>query len=380
MASLCVDGEPWSTIDSASVERASDSLRRNAAGHRARPGACRAITRCGCGCRPETISTMPRRWQRSGSVFSACTPLASIDRHQPHAQDEHPGGDEELVEHVVQPVGRAEEQRPVIWKTSTPFGSSARWSHWRRGPASSSSPFSSSRRTPELTSTASAMRYMKTKAATTTPTSIATVRSKNTVSKKVSSSTSRSPHRRRQRVAEVLVLAHVPGHDQQHRGQRGQRHVAHQRRQQQHEQQQEHRVQHARDRRTRAGAHVGRGARDRAGRGQAAEQRRADVGDALRDQFAVGAMAAADHAVGDDRRQQRFDAGEERDGEGGGQQFEGALERDVREVEGRQRRGQAAEAAADGFDRQRETDADRRADHQRDQEAGPVRFPAPQRR
>ena len=46
---------------------------------------------------------------------------------------------------------------------------------------------------PELTSTDSDMRYMNTRAATTTPAWMATVRSKNTVSPNVSSSTTRSP-------------------------------------------------------------------------------------------------------------------------------------------------------------------------------------------
>ena len=45
----------------------------------------------------------------------------------------------------------------------------------------------------------------------------------------------------------------------------------------------------------------------------------ADIGDALRDQFAVGAMAAAGHAVGDHRRQQRFDGAEQGEGDGVGQ-------------------------------------------------------------
>jgi hypothetical protein len=48
------------------------------------------------------------------------------------------------------------------------------------------------------------MRAMNTKAATTMPTSMATVRSKNTVEPKVSSSTSRSPFGAGQRVAEAL--------------------------------------------------------------------------------------------------------------------------------------------------------------------------------
>ena len=47
----------------------------------------------------------------------------------------------------------------------------------------------------------------------------------------------------------------------------------------------------------------------------AAEQRRRDVGDALRDQLHVGAVPPADHAVGDDRGEQRLDRAEQRDRE-----------------------------------------------------------------
>src|SRR5690606_17767493 len=98
----------------------------------------------------------------------------------------------------------------------------------------------------------------------------------------------------------------------------------------------------------RTGADVGGGAGEGAGGRQSTEQRGGGVGHALRHQLAVGAVAAAGHAVGDHRRQQRFHAGEEGDGKGAGQQFEGAFERDVREVERRQCRWQLAEAAADG--------------------------------
>ena len=68
-------------------------------------------------------------------------------------------------------------------------------------------------------------------------------------------------------------------------------------------------MQHARERPARAGADVGRGARDQAGDADAAEQRRADIGDALRHQLAIGAVTASGHAVGDHRRQQRLDGG-----------------------------------------------------------------------
>jgi hypothetical protein len=57
------------------------------------------------------------------------------------------------------------------------------------------------------------------------------------------------------------------------------------------------------------------------------------VGHALRDQFGVRAMAAAGHAVGHHCRQQRFDAGQEGDGERAPATARGALERNVRHRE-----------------------------------------------
>jgi hypothetical protein len=101
---------------------------------------------------------------------------------------------------------------------------------------------------------------------------------------------------------------------------------------------------------------VGRGARDGAGGGEAAEERGGDVGHALGDQFLVGVVAVVDLAVGDARRQQRFDGAEQGDGD---------RRRDQLAERGRQRAGQAeggqflrdaVEAAADGFDRQLRSD------------------------
>ena len=77
-----------------------------------------------------------------------------------------------------------------------------------------------------------------------------------------------------QQAHHVRGVGHVPGHEEQDGGERGQRHVRRQRREQQDHQQQEQRVHHARDRTGRAVADVGGGARDGAGGGEAAEQRR----------------------------------------------------------------------------------------------------------
>ena len=66
------------------------------------------------------------------------------------------------------------------------------------------------------------------------------------------------------------------------------------------------------NRRARARADVRGGARERAGRRQAAKQRRDDVGDALREQLGVGVVPIAAHAIGDHGRQQRLDRAEHR--------------------------------------------------------------------
>ena len=112
--------------------------------------------------------------------------------------------------------------------------------------------------------------------------------------------------------------------------------------------------------------------------GRAASQRCRGVGDALRDQLAVGAMAAADHAVGHHRGQQRLDAGQERDRERAREQLARAFEGNVRQREVRQLRWDAAEARADGLDRQVPQGAGQGCRTHRDQESGPRRTPAAQ--
>ena len=59
-------------------------------------------------------------------------------------------------------------------------------------------------------------------------------------------------------------------------------------------------MQHAGHGSARAGADIGRGARDGTGHAHAAEADGRDIGDALRDQLAVGAMAPPGHAIGDE--------------------------------------------------------------------------------
>ena len=135
------------------------------------------------------------------------------------------------------------------------------------------------------------------------------------MSRNVASSTKASPREDFEQRDELILLGHVPRDHRQHRAERRERHVGRRAAPPPHEQQQVQRVQDAGDRPARAGADVGRGARDGAGDADAAEHRRADVGDALRDQLAVRAMAAAGHAVRDHGRQQRLDRTEQGEGD-----------------------------------------------------------------
>ncbi len=122
-----------------------------------------------------------------------------------------------------------------------------------------------------------------------------------------------------QQQAELGLVRHPPGDDDQHAGQRGQRDIGDERHRDEDEDQEIKRMHHAGDRTARAGADIGRGARNRAGHRHAAADRRRDIADALRDQFAVRAMAPSRHAVGDDGREQRFDRAQNRDGDRVGQ-------------------------------------------------------------
>ena len=98
------------------------------------------------------------------------------------------------------------------------------------------------------------------------------------------------------------LLDHVPCHDGKHARERGKRDVGGKGCRDEHEQENEDGMQHPRDRSMRTRTHVGRGPGDGPCHAEAAEERRADIGHALRDKLAVRTVPPSGHAVGDDRR------------------------------------------------------------------------------
>ena len=96
-----------------------------------------------------------------------------------------------------------------------------------------------------------------------------------------------------------------------------------------------------------------------------------DVGDALRDQLHVRAVPAADHAVGDDRREQRLDRAEQRDGERRRRRATQLRQRDVRQRRVRAARRMPPNRDADRLDRPGASSCDHGGrDDQRDERPG----------
>ena len=113
------------------------------------------------------------------------------------------------------------------------------------------------------------------------------------------------------------------------------------------------RVNHSGHWRAAAVLDVRRRARDRARGRYAAEERRRDVGDALRDELHVRTMAASDHPVGHDGREQRLDGRQHRDREGRPDQRRHLSHRDVAaSPDAAAPAVMPAEPAADGLDGQ----------------------------
>ena len=113
----------------------------------------------------------------------------------------------------------------------------------------------------------------------------------------------------------------------------------------------------------RAGPDVGGGACDRAGRGEAADERRDDVGDPLRHQLDIRIVAIAAHAIRDGRRHERFDrrqASPRSSRASSGRRAD--RQRNSGQMKRRQAGGYAAEPAADRLDVQAKRHDRRRRD------------------
>jgi hypothetical protein len=91
-------------------------------------------------------------------------------------------------------------------------------------------------------------------------------------------------------------------------------------------------------------ADVGGGASDGAGGGNSTEERGEDVGDALGNEFDIGVMTVAGHAVGNDGGEEAFDGAEESDGEGGWEQRKDVFGMQVGQGDVREALGDAAES------------------------------------
>ena len=129
------------------------------------------------------------------------------------------------------------------------------------------------------------------------------------------------------------------------------------------------RVHHAGNGRAAAGLHVGGGTRDGAGGGDAAEEHRGDVADALGHQLHVGAVMAADHGVGHHAGEQRLDGGQNGDGDAVGELVAEELQGKLGHTEGGQGAVDDVEVA-DGADLKAESAHQRDARKQSHKRAG----------
>ena len=89
-------------------------------------------------------------------------------------------------------------------------------------------------------------------------------------------------------------------------------------------------MQHAGYRTACAGADIGGGSRDSSSGREPAEQRGSDIGNALGDELAVGAMSTSGHAIGNHRRKQAFQSCEEGSGQGRGNELAHLAKREMR--------------------------------------------------
>ena len=140
------------------------------------------------------------------------------------------------------------------------------------------------------------------------------------------------------------------------------------------------RVGHSRDGGESAGSNVGGGAGDGACGGNSAEEGRCDIGEALGDELDIGVVAIAAHAIGNDGGEQAFNGRKQRHGKSGREQGKDVLGVKSGECEMRKTLRNAAEPAADGFDRQMEKSRSSGCEHKRNDGAGTRRVMRGQKR
>ena len=102
---------------------------------------------------------------------------------------------------------------------------------------------------------------------------------------------------------------------------------------------------------SRPGANIGRRSGNCTCRRYPAHDGRRDVGQTLRDKFAIGAMAVSGHSVRDHGRQKRFNSTEREDGESGGKQDANTGNAEDRQMRRGKCGGNAAEPRSDRGDR-----------------------------
>ena len=224
------------------------------------------MTARGCSRAPQKIAVRPDarsrssdprapagRWRRSPSCCAGGRPRSAAARR--------------AVDDALELVGRAEEERPVDAEDRHVVGNGLVLQDVQRGPlrrtpASPRSPWSSPHPPDE-------QQRREHHADLDRDGEIGEHRERER----------RSARRRcrswsAQQLRNLAPLAHVVGDDKRIAGEHGHRNVPGERRGKEQDGQQRQRVNHARDRRARARADIGRRARDRARRRQAAEERR----------------------------------------------------------------------------------------------------------
>ena len=151
-----------------------------------------------------------------------------------------------------------------------------------------------------------------------------------------------------QQLRNLAPLSHVVGDDHQDSCERRHGYVAHEWRGEKKNAEQRERVDHAGDRRLRAGADAGGGASDGAGGGKSSEHGRHNISHALADEFDIGIVAVIAHAVRDYSGHERFDRTQHGNSKGRAEQAVNQVSAELGNCEMGQAAGDPSETRADG--------------------------------